>query len=378
MTHFWKIIYEETKNTNLTRERRVGPEMRAFCILALIPRAGYNPLTMNVTVILTVLNEAGSLPRLLDSLAAQTRPPDEIIVVDGGSHDGTPDLLRAKAACVGRPLTVIERPGSNISQGRNAAIAAARGDVIAITDAGVRLAPTWLERLVAPFEESARDDGQRPGPAAVAGFFHPDPHTLFEVAMGATVLPELRDVNPQRFLPSSRSCAVRKDAAQAIGGYPEWLDFCEDLIFDLRLRERFGPFIFAPDALVHFRPRGSLRAFFKQYYRYARGDGKADLWRARHLVRYLTYLVAIPGIGLLGWRWGRAWCWLYLLSIPGMFLAPWRRLLPWLRDGDYGPLERLRAFLWVPVIRVVGDVAKMVGYPVGLWWRWRHRPPNWK
>jgi glycosyltransferase involved in cell wall biosynthesis len=330
---------------------------------------------MNVTVILTVLNEVESLPRLLDSLAAQTRPPDEVIVVDGGSHDGTPDLLRTEATRNDLPLTVVERPGTNISQGRNAAIAAARGDIIAITDAGVKLAPTWLERLVAPFEASTRDNGHRPGPAAVAGFFRPDPHTLFEVAMGATVLPELRDVAPQHFLPSSRSCAVRKDAAQAVGGYPEWLDFCEDLIFDLRLRERFGPFVFAPDALVHFRPRGSLRAFFKQYYQYARGDGKADLWRVRHLVRYLTYLVAVPGISLLGRRRGQAWWGLYLLSIPGMFLTPWRRLLALLRGSDYGPIERLRALLWVPVIRVVGDVAKMVGYPVGLWWRWRHRPP---
>ena len=35
--------------------------------------------------------------------------------------------------------------------------------------------------------------------------------------------------------------------------------------------------------------------------------------------------------------------------------------------------ERLQAALLVPIIRVVGDVAKMVGYPVGLWWRWQNR-----
>jgi glycosyltransferase involved in cell wall biosynthesis len=326
---------------------------------------------MKVSVIITVLNEVKSLPRLFDSLAAQTRPPDEVIVVDGGSVDGTLVLLCAEKERGRFPLTIIERPGTNISQGRNAAIAAARGEIVAATDAGVRLTPNWLEQLLTPLERQAGEQSK-----VVAGFFRPDPHTLFEVALGATVLPGLQDVDPERFLPSSRSVAFFKQAAEAVGGYPEWLDYCEDLVFDLRLRDRFAPFVFAPGALVYFRPRGSLRSFFKQYYLYARGDGKADLWRLRHLMRYLTYLVALPIIGLLGWHRRRHWWALYLISVPGMFLTPWRRL-PSLWQA-YGPLDRLRALLWVPIIRVVGDVAKMVGYPVGLWWRWRHRPPNWK
>jgi glycosyltransferase involved in cell wall biosynthesis len=331
---------------------------------------------MNVSVIVTVLNEAESMRLLLDSLAAQTRLPDQVVVVDGGSCDGTLDLLRAEQARARLPLTLIERPGTNISQGRNAAIAAAQGEIIAATDAGVRLTSAWLERLVAPLEERLGGNGREADAVAVAGFFQPDPHTPFEVAMGATVLPELRDVDAECFLPSSRSVAFLKRAAEAVGGYPEWLDFCEDLVFDLRLRDRFGPFVFAPEALVYFRPRGSLRAFFKQYYQYARGDGKADLWRVRHLVRYLTYLVAVPLVGWLGWRDERYWWALYLASVPGMFLTPWRRLPSLWRD--YGPLDRVKAALWVPVIRVVGDVAKMIGYPVGLSWRWRHRPPDWR
>jgi hypothetical protein len=235
----------------------------------------------------------------------------------------------------------------------------------------VRLAPDWLERLVAPLMNVAEEDV-----SVVAGFFRPDPHSVFEVAMGATVLPELSDISPDSFLPSSRSVAFRKRAAEAVDGYPEWLDYCEDLVFDLRLQDRFGPILFEPQALVFFRPRATLDAFFKQYYRYARGDGKADLWRLRHLIRYGTYLVAVPAIGLLGCRHWRGWFGLYLFSIPGMFLRSWRRLPAlW---GEYGSWGRLKAALWVPIIRVVGDVAKMIGYPVGLWWRWRHRPPDWR
>ena len=50
--------------------------------------------------------------------------------------------------------------------------------------------------------------------------------------------PTRDEVDPATFLPSSRSVAFRKAAWAAVGGYPEWLDYCEDLVFDLSLRER--------------------------------------------------------------------------------------------------------------------------------------------
>src|SRR3990172_534908 len=94
----------------------------------------------------------------------------------------------------------------------------------------------------------------------------------------------------------------------AVGGYPEWLDYCEDVIFDLKLREKYGPFVFVPEAVVHFRPRPNLRALFQQYHRYARGDGKANLFPRQHAIRYLTYLVVAPllvyaAITVSPWLW---------------------------------------------------------------------------
>jgi len=189
--------------------------------------------------------------------------------------------------------------------------------------------------------------------------------------MGATVLPALADIDPNRFLPSSRSVAFRKEAWQEVGGYPEWLDYCEDLIFDFKLRELYGPFPFAPQAIAYFRPRSNLKAFFKQYYRYARGDGKADLWRKRHIARYLTYLLVIPLLLLLGF-WRNPLWWLLLLAGAVVYLwPPYRRLRPMM--ASYGWMDKARAILWVPIIRVVGDIAKMIGYPVGWLWRLKHK-----
>jgi glycosyltransferase involved in cell wall biosynthesis len=320
-------------------------------------------MPVHVSVIATVLNEGPAIERLLTSLAGQSRRPDEVVIVDGGSTDDTYQVLQRWAGSQDLPLQLLQEPGANISRGRNLAIAAARGEVIVATDAGVRLEDGWLAALVAPFADG---DSQ-----VVSGWFVADPQGAFETAMGATVLPHLREIEPATFLPSSRSVAFLKSAWQAVGGYPEWLDYCEDLVFDLHLRDRYGPFAFVPEARVHFRPRGSLRAFFKQYYRYARGDGKADLWRRRHAIRYLTYLLAGPlllGLALLY----SAWWWLALLAGLAAYLAtPYRRLVPLLKT--LGPIDRLKAVLWVPIIRVVGDLAKMIGYPAGLAWRWRHR-----
>ncbi len=320
---------------------------------------------MKVSLILTVLNEGASLRGVLDSLAAQTRLPDEMVVTDGGSRDDTVAILREYAAGGRLPLTVLAAPGANISQGRNVAIRAATGDVIAATDAGVRCAPDWLAQLVAPFEAAV------PPPPCVAGFFSPDPHTPFEVAMGATVLPEARDIRPQTYLPSSRSVAYLKSAWEAVGGYPEWLDYCEDVVYDLKLRAQYGPFVFVPQAVVHFRPRGSLRAFARQYYLYARGDGKANLFWRQHAIRYFTYLVAAP---LLVYAALTVSPWLWLLGgLAGLayLRLPLRRLWPQLPALPWR--DRLRALLYLPVIRLVGDVAKMLGYPVGVRWRWKKR-----
>lgn len=323
-----------------------------------------------ISLVATVLNEGEHVHRLLESLVTQTRPPDEVVIVDGGSSDDTVANIERYADRL--PLRVLVEPGCNISRGRNVAIAAAQGDIIAVTDFGVRLHETWLERLTQPL----LDD---PDCMVASGFFRAEMHTPFDLAMSATVLPLRDEISPETFLPSSRSVAFRKQAWQAVGGYPEWLDYSEDLVFDLRLKQRYGAFAFVPDALVDFRPRTSLRSFFRQYFLYARGDGKADLWRVRHAIRYLTYLVALPLIFILGWR-VQPLLWLLYIVGGAVYLGQAYRRLPVLRQ--WGPPLSAASLLYVlaliPVIRVVGDIAKMIGYPVGLWWRWRVHPPDWR
>ncbi|MDP2660305.1 MAG: glycosyltransferase [Dehalococcoidia bacterium] len=315
---------------------------------------------MRVSLVCTVLNEEDSVNSLLDSILAQSRQPDEVVIVDGGSRDRTVERLRPYQDRLSLKIAI--DPGCNISQGRNRAIRAATGDIIVSTDAGVVLDPRWVEELIAPF-------GRKPGPAVACGFFVADPRTPFEIALGAAVLPNLEEIDPARFLPSSRSVAFTREAWKAVGGYPEWLDYCEDLVFDMKLRKAGPLFAWAPGAIVHFRPRSSLAAFFRQYYHYARGDGKADLWRKRHAIRYASHLLGFVFV-IAGWR--HPWVWLLLMAVAAAYsYRPYLRLMPHL--GKLSTTQRLSAILWIPLIRLTGDFAKMIGYPAGVRWRRGHR-----
>jgi glycosyltransferase involved in cell wall biosynthesis len=94
-----------------------------------------------VSVICTVRDEAGSIADLVIAVLAGTLPPDEFVISDAGSTDGTRQELGRLAAADGR-LRIIDVT-DNRSRGRNAAIAAARGPVIACIDGGCVPEPKW-------------------------------------------------------------------------------------------------------------------------------------------------------------------------------------------------------------------------------------------
>ena len=88
-------------------------------------------------------------------------------------------------------------------------------------------------------------------------------------------------------------------------------------------------------------------------------------------MRYVTYLAVLPALLALSIA-GSPWWLLALAAGAAAYMhMPYRRLWPALPALTWS--ERLYALALPPIIRVVGDVAKMCGYPVGLWWRWRHR-----
>lgn len=100
-----------------------------------------------VSVVIPVRNRASLILRALDSVFSQTLRDFEVIVVDDGSTDGTPDAV----ADYGQPVRLIRRQSVGVSAARNVGIASALGDYIAFLDSDDWFEPTKLERQVAFF-----------------------------------------------------------------------------------------------------------------------------------------------------------------------------------------------------------------------------------
>jgi glycosyltransferase involved in cell wall biosynthesis len=302
---------------------------------------------VKVSLISTVKDASAHVEEFLGSVAAQTRAPDEVIVVDGGSTDGTPDLLRRAGADA---VQVIEERGANIARGRNLAIAAAAHDVIAVTDADCVLDPHWLERILEPIGSGAD---------VSMGFYLPITDGFLQECLASVNLPlDPSEVDPSRFMPSARSVAFRHSAIDAVGGYPEWLAIGEDMWVNRRWRELGLDMRLAPDAVVRWRLRPTLHATWAQYFRYARGDAQAAMFPERHALRFAVYGGGAAALTSTK-RWPKV---MAAVGAAAYAREPIRRA--WRRIPD--PRERAMATVVVPALMGLIDTAKMAGYAVGL------------
>lgn len=263
-----------------------------------------------VSIITTVRNDAENCRVLLESIKDLERQPDEVIVVDGGSTDGTQDVIRAAAGRDPR-IKMIEAPGANIGRGRNIGIENATGEVIASTDTGCRLDPAWLTEIVKPFEDEQRAD-------FVAGVYRIAPQTLLERVIGtATMRGALDAIQPETFNPSARSMAFTKTLWERAGRIPDFLDI-DDTLFDHKIRSMNVRWIFAGDAIVYWRPRGSFRSLARQFHFYGCGGGHTQIFAESSLynIRNLALLMFTIVVAIV-----QPWAWLVTSALAGYFLV---------------------------------------------------------
>lgn len=252
--------------------------------------------SIKVSLIVTVKNEEKTARKWLDSIQLQTRVPDELIIVDGGSKDRTVGIIREFATSSSINISLINSPGSNIAEGRNLAIKNAKYDIIACTDFGNVLDKYWLELITAPFGMDKNID-------VSAGFYKPLIESQKDVLVSKFFIPDINSINPQHFLPASKSVAFKKAKWAMVDGYPTWLTYAaEDTLFDCELKRTGGQWAFVPEAIVYWKINSSFTKIFKTVYRYAKGDGEAGLFGVNYRNSVKTLLEKFPtlfGIGLL-------------------------------------------------------------------------------
>jgi len=172
-----------------------------------------------VSVVVPVFNAGDLLRRALDSVAAQTYPDHELVVVDDGSTDErTVDILRDAARRPG--VTLHRTPNRGPACARNLAVSQARGDYVVALDADDSLAPAFLERTV-PLLEAEPDLGVAHTWVRLVGRHHGVWKT------GPFALPQLL-----------ASCTLhvsslyRRVIWEQVGGYdPQFVESCEDWDF---------------------------------------------------------------------------------------------------------------------------------------------------
>ena len=287
--------------------------------LATITPSGHHCEFPLVSVVVPVLNEKEHLGLLLDDLLAQEFPSDgyEIVVVDGGSRDGTPELVTAYQGRSRTPILLLSNLGRLSSAGRNLGVLNSRGEWIVFIDGHCRISSRrLLKDTVEVSQRTGADCLCRPQPLTLEG------NTWFQDVVarvratflahgrGSTIYLSNYEGNVE---PTSSGATYRRSVFTRAGMYDEQFDACEDVEFNYRVYRAGLSAYFDSRLAVCYRPRASVPALLKQTIRYGRG-------RFRFMRKHpdaITFSQLAPALFLAALFVGTlaSWCWPPLRSV---------------------------------------------------------------
>jgi O-antigen biosynthesis protein len=243
------------------RERRPKPALAAV-------REAFSDLPFpdiswpKISVVVCTYNGSRTIRDCLEGLACIDYPLFEVIVVDDGSTDGTPDIVREY------DVRLIRTENRGLSNARNTGLDAATGEIIAYIDDDAHADPHWLKYLAATFTTTNH--------AGVGGPNIPPPGDgpiadCVANAPGGPVHVLLSDREAEH-IPGC-NMAFRKERLEAIGGFdPQFRVAGDDVDICWRLQQCGWTLGFHPSAVVWHHRRNSVRAYWKQQW----GYGKAE------------------------------------------------------------------------------------------------------
>jgi cellulose synthase/poly-beta-1,6-N-acetylglucosamine synthase-like glycosyltransferase len=315
-----------------------------------------------VSVIVPMRNERRYIERCMRSLAAQSYPRDrfEVIVVDGGSTDGSRELVESFADSLPN-LRVLENRGKHTSRGLNIGLAFARGEVIVRVDAHASVAQDFLTQGVEALRRTEADAVG--GPISTLGDGPTGEAIALAVAspfgVGNAVF---RYSQREQWTDTVAFPAYRRDVFDRIGPFAE-IDGGEDDEFHLRLLDAGGRVLLTPAISSTYFARRSFGELTRQYFGY--GQAKVVVlsrhprrMRLRQLVpsAFVVSLVAASIVALFG-----GLLVLPLVLIAGAYVAA-------LTGGSLGLALRhgWRHALRLPLAFMCMHVAYGVGFLSGL------------
>lgn len=257
-----------------------------------------NPSSANafeISVVIPALNEEQSIRVLLQDLLNQTLKPAEIVITDGGSTDGTREIIEEFIGN-GAPVKLIRVSKSMPGRARNLAAREVRTDWIAFTDAGITLTPDWLEALTTRAGETSAD--------VVYGTYEPIIESLFTECAAIAYVPAPFEsdgglVRP----PSIVSALMRRSVWETVGGFPEDLRSAEDLLFMNQVAEAGFVIARTSRAKAYWHIQPNLWRTYKRFVEYSRNNIRAGLfaeWQRTVFVYYALIVVSSLSAFFLG------------------------------------------------------------------------------
>ena len=287
-----------------------------------------------VSVIMPVLNEQRHLSEAVTGILTQDWDgPLEIILALGPSTDRTDEVARRLQALDDR-VVLVPNPSGRTPSGLNAAIRAARYEVVVRVDGHALLPADYLSTAVATLARTGADN--------VGGVMLAQGQTDFEQAVALAMTTSL-GVGASSFHVGGTEGAAetvylgcfRKSALDRVGGYDETFLRAQDWEMNHRIRATGGLVWFNPALVVTYRPRPTASSLARQYYHYGRWRREVmrrhpDTVSRASAMRYFAPPAAVLGVaagttaGMVSWLGGpRAlrWGWIAPLGYLGLIGA---------------------------------------------------------
>lgn len=228
---------------------------------------------MKFTLVSTIFNEANRLELTIEDLENQSVKPDEIIITDAGSTDGTIEIVKKWQERASYPIKLLIRPSCNVAEGRNFAIKNSSNDIIVSTDFGCRFHVDWLKTLIERFNDEET--------LVVCGKYsviEKDQVSLSAKAAYVVNNGYKIDITSEHFIPSSRSIAYKRQVFDTVGGYCEWLTLAaDDSVFGMELLANNFKFSKVDIPYVYWGRHSTFRGYGKEAFRYGLGEGEARI-----------------------------------------------------------------------------------------------------
>jgi succinoglycan biosynthesis protein ExoA len=231
---------------------------------------------VRVLVVVPVLNEAAHIRRTLSCLAhdSESHVISHMVVVDGGSSDGSPAIVEDLAAEEPR-LHLLHNPARIQSAAVNLAVQrfGTHADVLVRCDAHAVYPEKFCERLVLALEQTGADAVVVPMDSIGSGGVQRAVAWSSNSVIGNGGAAH-RGGRRSGFVDHGHHAAFRLDVFRKAGGYDETFTHNEDAELDCRQRALGGTIYLAADIRLGYHPRSTMRELARQYFRYGAGRSR--------------------------------------------------------------------------------------------------------